>query len=496
MRTPAIYMDKEEDRVRTILGGTPLSAENIRLSEEALGAQWHGTSWFFLMHLIAKTFTKEDEIRLSTLKTIVQDYGIKNWINDYNLKQQLVKIVDVFKRRELGNVHLDGALSLKIDGLISTDELKKYADRQYEYAMGEGLVRYSVPNNTWFDRKMSDYAERFWWHYMIMVFDGPKIYSSSSGESALKALYNDLEEKMGGKQLAFHGVDLWQKPHLEHALSLLEGWERGLITRRVLATFKFGDVEFVAPRFFAEPDAKPISAAIFSGKDNERVLRLIEKLRRFPAYPVYKGNIEEYNLSTALERAGAITIVDESDTSYRVPHLVYLVSRDMANKANRILDFKYAPRGPNVDFGDNSLADEMFRTLGRARAYAQKIIPEARLDKTDYTSMIEKILSSLETRKEANLGEITSIFTPLSGVMGAIEIDEKSSHAVVKGGYDFVIKFLRDFWEQILTDRSVADVFYPVSKSVEKSEFEQTTKSEKSQVEIQIKNSLKSYFAK
>jgi len=245
----AAYLDREKDRVRTILGGTPLSAENIRLSEEALGTQWHGTSWYFLMHLIAKTFTREEEMSFSTIKTVIRDYGIKGWQNDDALKKQLDKFVEIFAKRDLGNIELKKDHSLKIGGLISPKELNGYADKQYEYAMGEGLVRYSRGFSEWVPRTMSNFAERIWWHYMITVFDAPKIYSNPSGESALKGLYVDMKEKMRYKNLQFHGIDLWKPSNLEHSFALLEGWERGLISRRILATFKFGDALFVAPRF-------------------------------------------------------------------------------------------------------------------------------------------------------------------------------------------------------------------------------------------------------
>ena len=53
-----MYLEKESDRVRTILSGAPLSAEKIRMQGSDLGAEWHGTSWFFLQHLVAKGFTR------------------------------------------------------------------------------------------------------------------------------------------------------------------------------------------------------------------------------------------------------------------------------------------------------------------------------------------------------------------------------------------------------------------------------------------------------
>lgn len=482
MTNPAAYLDREKDRVRTILGGTPLSAENIRLSEEALGTQWHGTSWFFLMHLIAKTFTREEEMPFSTIRAVIRDYGIKGWLNDETLKKQLDKFIGIFAKRDLGNIELKKDYSLKIGGLISPKELNRYADKQYEYAMGEGLVRYSQGFSGWVARKMSNFAERIWWHYMVTVFDSPKIYSNPSGESALKALFVDMKEKMRYKNLEFHDIDIWKPSDLEHSLALLEGWERGLISRRILATFKFGDALFVAPRFFAEPDHRPLE---ISGKDFDSMLDLIGKLRRFPAFPVYKGNIEQYNLSMELQRAGAITVVGESETAFDIPPLVYLVSRDVADKTNQILKFRYS-ENPLRDFGDNSLTDEIFRTLGRARAYAQKTIPEAKIDEKDYAEKVQKILDDLASGKEAKLENLAPIFTPLSGLLGVLAIDDKKDTAVVKGGYEFVAQLLLDYWNELVSDPTIANVLYPTSKNAEKAE--------RNQVESQIKKSLKSYF--
>jgi len=479
----AVYLDKSTDRVRTILSGTPLSAESIRLSEQSLGSKWHGTSWFFLMHITAKTFSRETFIPFEALHTTIRDYGISGWLPKITLKNQLSKFVEIFAKRGLGNIHLEPNYDLKIDSPISSPELRNFADMQYEYAMGGGLVRYSPGYMAWVDRDMSNFAERIWWHYMTMVYDSPKIYRGSSGESALSALFQDVKEKMANKQLSFHGVEIWKEHQLEHGLALLEGWERDLIERNILAPFKFGNVEFIAPRYFSEPDHRPItSAGSFAGEDFRSILNLIDNLRRFPGYPVYKGN-KEYDICRRLERSGAVTIVQESETALNVPNFVYLVSRDVFENTEKMIKFSYSSL-PMAEYGDISVTDQIFLTLGRARAYAQGKIYEAQVSGIDYKTEIGKILDSLETKGEVTLGDYDNIFAPLNGCLGIIRMD--SGKAIVNQDFDSIIKILNDFWGELINDPSVANIYYPPEKTV--------MRSEKGQVESQIKKSLKSYF--
>lgn len=478
------YFDKKTDRVRTILAGTPLSAEGIRLSEQSLGSKWHGTSWFFLMHIIAKTFSRAELIPFNALRTTVRDYGISGWLAASSLKKQINKLVEIFNKRGLGNIHLEPNYDLKIDGTITSPEIMNYADLQYEYAMGEGLVRYSPGYRAWIKRDMSNFAERIWWHYMTMVFDSPKIYSSPSGESALAALFEDMKEKMAGKELSYHTVKIWKESQLEHGLALLEGWERDLIERNILAPFKFGDAEFIAPRYFAYPDGRPLtSGGSFAGENFELMLNLIKNLRRFPGYPVYKGNKSQYDLARRLERAGAVTIVQESEKSLNVPNFVYLVSRDVFENTEKRIKFSYSNL-PMAEYGDISVTDQIFLTLGRARAFAQKKIHEAQVSQVDYGTEIGKIFDNLETQGEAILGNYINIFTPLNGCLNIVSVEEEK--ATVNSDFDFIIKMLYDFWNELINDPSVADLYYPPKETI--------LRSEKGQVQSQIKKSLRTYF--
>jgi hypothetical protein len=478
------YFDKKIDRVRTILAGTPLSAESIRLSEQSLGSKWHGTSWFFLMHIIAKTFSRAELIPFNALHTTVRDYGISGWMAAPSLRSQLDKLIEIFNRRGLGNIHLEPNNDLKIDGTVSSQELRDYADLQYEYAMGEGLVRYSPGYHAWVERDMSNFAERIWWHYMTMVYDSPKIYSSPSGESALAALFEDMKEKMTSKELSFHNVKVWKESQLQHGIALLEGWERDLIERNILAPFEFGDIEFIAPRYFAEPDGRPLtSGGSFAGENFELMINLIENLRRLPGYPVYKGNKSEYNIARRLERAGAVTIVQESETSLNVPNFVYLVSRDVFENTEKRIKFSYSSL-PMAEYGDISVTDQIFLTLGRGRAFAQKKIHEAQVSQVDYKTEIGKVFDHLETNGEATLENYTDIFSPLNGCLSIICI--KDDKATVNPEFEFIMKLLCDFWNELINDPAVADIYYPAAETI--------LRSEKGQVQSQIKKSLKTYF--
>jgi len=480
----SLYYDKKEDRIRTILAGTPLSAESIRLSEQSLGSKWHGTSWFFLMHIIAKTFSRSELIPFDALHTTVRDYGISGWLSATSLKSQLSKLVQIYDRRGLGNIHLEPNFDLKIDGAISSPELRNYADLQYEYAMGEGLVRYSPGYRAWVERDMSNFAERIWWHYMTMVYDSPKIYNSPSGESALTALFEDMKEKMAGKELSFQNVKIWKESQLEHSLALLEGWERDLIERNILAPFKFGDIEFIAPRYFAEPDGRPLtSGGSFAGENFESMINLINDLRRFPGYPVYKGNKSEYDMARRLERAGAIIIVQESETSLKVPNFVFLVSRDVFENTEKKINFSYSSL-PMSEYGDITVTDQIFLTLGRARAFAQRKIHEAQVSQFDYKTEIGRIFDDLETKGEASLGDCAEIFSPLNGCLNIVNIRDRNG--VINQDFDFIIKLLCDFWNELINDPLVADLYYPPKETI--------LRSENGQVQSQIKKSLKTYF--
>jgi hypothetical protein len=477
-----MYLPKEKDRIRTILAGTPLTAESIRLSEQTLGSEWHGTSWFFLMHLIAKSFTKEETISFNTMKSIVSDYGIGRWTVPGVLESELNNLAKVFKLRGLGNVHVDNESNLKIDGIISSAELRKYADSQYEYAMGSGLVRYSPGFRMWTARNMSNFAERIWWHYMTMVYDSPRTYDSPKEDSTLRALFQDMVEEMSSKDLSFHDVKIWTCDQLEHGLSLLEGWERNLISKNILRPFQFGEITFITPRYFPEIDLRSLkSGGKFKGEDMKSVLDFMESVRKLPAFPVHKGDRNSYDLCRRLERAGAVTTVEEVK-GYSAPLYVYLISRDLFEEIDEKLKYSYA-KMPMKEYGDISITDEIFRALGRARLFGQKILPGTDLMQRDYEHEIDVIFDSLETSGEAELGDLQNIFNPLQ-CLNILTIEDKKT--TVNQDFKFVIKILSDFWNELINDPLIAKVELPRKEVVKRDEL--------GQVRNQIKRSMQSYF--
>ena len=204
-----MYLENANERMQTILSGIPISAENIRITDQQLGKQWQGTSWFFLMHVIAKTFTKVEKIPFASVAAIPQDYGIENWIDPDSLRKQLNTLSEVFAKRGLGNVNCNADGDLSIDGIISHKELNEFADQQYDYSMGAGLVRYSPHLTTGFTRSTANFAERIWWHYITALYQSPKIYDSSEGDNYLNGLTVDLKDRLSQKNLVLHSMTIW-----------------------------------------------------------------------------------------------------------------------------------------------------------------------------------------------------------------------------------------------------------------------------------------------
>ena len=122
------------------------------------------------MHVIAKTFTKVEKIPFSSVAAIPQDYGIENWVDPDSLRKQLNTLAEVFGKRGLGNVKCNKEGDLSIDGVISHKELNNFADLQYDYSMGAGLVRYSPHLTAWLPRNLPNFAERIWWHYTTALY--------------------------------------------------------------------------------------------------------------------------------------------------------------------------------------------------------------------------------------------------------------------------------------------------------------------------------------
>jgi hypothetical protein len=467
-----VYLEDEKERAQTILSGVPISAENIRLTDQELGTQWHGTSWFFLMHAIAKTFTKVDKIPFSSILTIPQDYGIQNWIDSEYLRKQLKSLAEVFNKRGLGNVVCNKNGDLSIGGIITHKELNKFADLQYQYSMGQGLVRFSPYLSTWLPRRLSNYAERIWWHYTTAVYKSPKIYNSQDGENYLKALLTDFSERTKQRPSRIHDLEIWEPSHLEHSRPLLRGWERELISKEVLKTFDIGEITFITPRYFAEADL-----TINSIKEVESLNNLLTCLESFPAYPVSLGNEKAILLSQELERAGLVIKVTEPG-KYSVPRYSYLVSPKVFHGMETKIKYSYS-NGPAKEYGDVSITDRIFRTLGRARLYSEKLLPELKSSKRDYKQEIESIIQSLEQNGEAELSDLEGVFKPLT-TLNILQINDR--RGILNKDFGFVVKLLAESYYNLVNEPELVNLTYPTKKEAESSEFSQVKK----QIELGI----------
>lgn len=478
-----MYYEEEEDRVRTMLCGIPLSAEKLRMSDKKLGSEWWGTSYFFMTHLIAKHFTKNEKIDFNSLHLTAKNYGIDLWTNRDHLKRKLNDFVKAFHKTGLGNVHVTKDYALKIDGIIGRQEFRNFAVKEYEFSMGKGLVRYYPNIGIWGLRNMSNFAERILWHYIMRLFDCPRIYDSPTQDNELVALYTDLVETMQKKDLEFHGEHPWDDIS-PHALHLLRGWERHLISKEILKWFELGDVTFIAPSFFGTIDWRRIlSGGKFSAEKQELVMEMLSNLRKTPSFPILKGETERYKLAKRLQRAGAIKLVEESKTPESEPY-VYLVARDVFEDLDFRLKYSYSPK-PFKEFGDSSLTDLVFRALGRARLYGDQVLPGLKYFKMDYKSKLGKIFDDLEQRQSVTVPEEIDIkiFDPLITI-GALS--QKGAVLDVHPQYSPITKNLADYWNELINDPSLASIRFPPKETVEKKERAQT--------EGQIKRKLSRYF--
>ena len=477
-----VYLQKESDRVRTILSGAPLSAEKIRMQGSNLGAEWHGTSWFFLQHLVAKEFTRSKEISFESAHQTVLNYGITGWSDDKRLGSALSRLATAFNKSGVGNVEVAPDSSLKIGGLISNSEFRHFAGSQYDFAMGEGLTRWVPSYAEWTRRSMSNIAERILWHYVMQVFDQPRVYESPKGENHLNALYRDLTETMAKEDAAPHGIKVWEDVP-PHTLPLLVGWERSLISKNILKLYEFGGVTFVAPAFYADVDRRVIaSAGSFSADGHERMLDLIGNLRKLPSYPVMKGT-PEYETSQALQRAGAIKMVNDGRSLGSTPY-AYLISRDLFEAFDEKMKYNYSAH-PFTEFGDSSITDLFFMALGRARLFGDQILPEARAFKLDFKKKIDQVITGLEQHGSSKLPEYLSpkIFAPLvsAGVMSI-----RDGAISVYGEYEPIVNSFSAYWNQLINDPSLLEIKFPPDAVIKKKEESQTAN--------QIKKNLNSYF--
>lgn len=478
-----MYYEREEDRIRTMLCGTPLTAEKLRMSQMKLGAEWWATSYFFVLHILAKSFTQNETISFDAIHHLAENYGIDLWTDKDHLRKKLNDFTKAFRRTGLGSIHKTENDALTVDKVISKDEFRAFAAKEYEYSMGEGLVRFYPSSWEWGIRTVSNFAERILWHYITRIFDSPRVYSSPSGDNELVALYADIIETMQKTHFRFHQISPWEEVS-PHTLSLIQGWERNLISKNILKPFPIGDVLFIAPSFFSTIDwRKVFSGGKFSAEKQELVVEMVENLRKTPAYPISKGSTEKYDLAKGLQRAGAIKIVEEAKTSQITPY-VYLVARDVFEDVDGQMKYQYSSK-PIKEFGDSTLTDLVFLSLGRARLFGEQALPGLKQLKVECKPELTKIFDDLEQKKTAMVPKKVSsgIFDPLVSIGIVMPENEK---LVVDQRYSPIIKRLADYWNNLVNDPSISNIEFPPKETVDRKEH--------AQVEGQIRKRLGEYF--
>lgn len=318
---------------------------------------------------------------------------------------------------------------------------------------------------------------------MTAVFDSPKIYESPSGKNTLNALMYDISERMKQKSISFHDIEIWSDERIEHLYPLLSGWQRELIANNVLRPFKVGEVQFIAPRYFAEAYEKSLKVSEDETEKFGKITDLMDKLQKFPAFPISLGAMEQIEIAKGLQRAGIAILVGESDVGYDIPKYAYLVSREIFKEIEDKIGYSYS-NVPMNEFGDITLTEQIFKTLGRLRLFGQKILPGTRVAGKDYGKQVGHVLDSLETNRESETLDLAGCLKPLES-FNIISLEENK--AVLNPEMTFAIKYLCEFWYNLANDKSIGDIVFPTPSKVESIEGEQ--------IKNQIKKKLSEYFS-
>jgi hypothetical protein len=161
-----------------------------------------------------------------------------------------------------------------------------------------------------------------------------------------------------------------------------------------------------------------------------------------------------------------------------------LISRGIFDDFDERMSYGYEAK-PFSKYGDKTLTDQFFRTLGRARLYSDKRLEGTELMETDYKGQLEKVFTRLEQKGKANLPEGLNpkIFDPLISLTAA----SYENHVLqVENDYDFVFKLLSDYWGNLINERSLATLQLPP--------LETAAKKERGQIESQVKKKIAEYF--
>lgn len=472
-----MYYEEKKDKYRTMLTGTPLSAEKIRLCQENLGDQWHGTSWYFLMHLIAKKFTKEKLISLNEIQNITEIYGISNWIKTTELMRILNAMKKVFKLNGLGNVHIDMNNNFIIDSPISKKEYFNLASKEYNYSLGSGLVRYYPSSRSWDSRPIPDFSERILWHYVTDIFDSPQIFSGPKNECKLDGLFIDIVERLKTSNPSYHSVKPWKDFQEKQGMEIVKNWERMFIEKKVLYPFKIEEYTYIAPCFYSKVDWNVISTSDFS-----EITCLLDKLRQAPAYPIAQWD-EKYELAKKMQNAGAIIIIPENPTP-STPNFAYLVPRDIFEMLETKVNYNFS-KNPLTDFADTSLTEDIFKTLGRARTYGEKLLPQLHDIGTDYQSRLNLEISTMEDQGEIKIESLVNpkIYQPLKSLS---IIEEKDKKLIINQDYTKIFEVFSDAWNNLMNDASLSEIQIPNEDEIQRGQEVQN--------KIQIKKSIKELY--
>ncbi len=475
-----MYYTKTSDRIRTMLTGTPLTAEKIRVRDDGIGSGFGGTSWFFTMHLIAKSLTRgtEDTIDFDSLLTTIKNYQIHDWSEKNKLQYIENKWINVYKQCGIGNIDLDKNNNITIDGTISSTEFRNFADSQYDYAMEKGLISYK-PLLGWYKRsRKSDYVERILWHYITSIYDGPKVLSDAEDGCFLDGLFTDLTDTMERKGLAPQGISIWQKNDTLGGLEMLKDWERAFIAKKILYPFDIGDTTYIAPSFFSE-----IDLSVLNSSDSTEIVNFMTKIRKVPSYPISKGNREQYELAMQLQRATAIKIVEDPFKSPGIPPYVYVVSRDLFEEIEKILGYSYSTN-PLSKWGDSSITDQFFVAIGRTNIFGHQMAPGVKLLNKNSKDDIDKVISNLEEHHEADISKLPKgILDPLKTIN--VVFGNNDTLNVNPQNRIFIEKF-SEIWNQLINDPALYKIDFPAKNLIENKEREQ--------VKEQIKKTTKQFF--
>lgn len=474
-----MYYTNIDECMKTMLTGTPLTAEKVLARDGKVGSDYGGTSWYFTMHLIAKSLTRksEEKIIFDSLHSTINNYGIHDWNVESNLRRIENKWITVYRKCGLENIHLDKDFNIIIDGNISKQEFKEFATKQYNFAMEKGLVKFNQEDG-WVSRPKSAFMERIFWHYITSIYASPKLYSSQDGECYLNGIFTDLTEIMEKEEITVEKVPIWTKENTLNGLDILKSWERSLIAKNILCPITLGEDTYIAPSFFSNTDL-----SIFKGTESSKIVDFIEQLKKISSYPISKSNTEHYDLAKRLQRAGLIKLIDDPYKTTKSTPYAYAVPRDLFEYVEKDLAYSYSSN-PLPEWGDSSITDQFFVAIGRVNIIGHSMSHESKIFPQNFKEKIDKIITDLE---EKHLADISGIPEKMLDPLKTINVVKKEGNNLsVNPQNKKFIETFSDIWNNIYNDPEIRQIEFPAMETVKEKEVQQT--------EIQIKNAKQYFF--